>query len=129
MAGKLTPARLKEIQAKIRPGLFLASFAKRLEDDAEDILNALFAIAKGNTQQMQDGSWVVRGDPKDTLAAIKVIMDMGAFKDVVKHLLKVAQKGRPDADPDHEDWIDEYADIEVDDAPAPRKKAPPKKGA
>ena len=75
---------------------------------------------------MQDGSWVVRGDPKDTLAAIKVIMEMGAFKEVVKHLLKVAQKGRPDADPEHEDWIDDYADI---DAQVPPKKGPPKKGS
>ena len=129
MPAKLTPARLSAIQAKIHPGRFLNKFAERLDADADDILEALFAIAKGNTQQMKDGSWVTRADPKDTIAAIKCILDMGAFKETVKHLLKVAQKGRPEADGEEEAWVKEYGEI-AERAPrrTPRAGGPPKKG-
>jgi hypothetical protein len=127
---QLTQKRLKQIERRINPSMFLQRFSKQLEEDGEEILRNLFAIAKGNTQQMQDGSWVARGDPKDAISAIKVILEMGAFKEVVKHLLKVSQKGRPEVDGEEEAWVAEYGDIDDREASAPKKaKGPPKKGS
>lgn len=118
----LTPAKLKHMQAKIRPGLFLSKFAQRLEEDGDDLLDSLFAIAKGNTTKTVQGVVTQHSDPKDVIAAIKTIMDLGGLKEAVKHLLKVAEKGRPTADSEDEEWVDDYADI------ASRKpKGPPKK--
>jgi len=121
----ITPAKLKAMQNRISPGLFLNKFAERLAEDGSDLLDSLFAIALGNTTKRVDGTVVQHSDPKDVLAAMKLIMEMGGMKEAVKHLLKVSQKGRPQADAEDEAWVEEYADIA--DGAKPARKAPPRK--
>src|SRR5687767_3585003 len=85
--------------AALRPGLFLHQFAQLLDKNGSDILVTLFALAKGRWSEPDEkGERILLSDPKDVLSAIKTIIEVGAFKDVVKHLLKVSKKGRPRKD-------------------------------
>lgn len=130
----LTPARLQRLQAQVHPGLFLQRFGTLLDRDGPEILETLFAIAKGNwSEKDPQGQRRLLSDPKDVMTAIRLIKDMGAFDEVMKFLLHVARKGRPKADGETTvpSWVTDYTDgappttepIQV--APPPEKK--PKK--
>ena len=123
----LTPARLEAIKAQVHPGLFLKTFNTLVNKEGSEILQTLFAMAKGTWHEEVDpvsGATVrvMRSDPKDVLTAIKIIMEMGAFKEVIKHLLKVAQKGRPGQDEGTPEWLGEYAALLEAPPPPPEKK-------
>lgn len=118
----LTPARLQAIQARLHPGRFLSRFSVLLDQEGDAILDTLFAIAKGLwTVDATTGERRLSSDPKDVMTAIRLIKDLGAFDEVVKHLLKIAQKGRPSTEGGTvlPDWAADYAD--ADPTPPPPK--------
>ena len=105
----LTKGRLQSIQAKIRPGMFLRTYAAKLDEHGETMLEGLFLIASGQVEDCKIA---------DRLSAIRLIMEMGAFKEVAKTLLKIATKGRPTDGSESEipEWAEEYGAAEAADA-------------
>lgn len=115
----LTRGRLNKIQARIRPGTFLKTFASKLDEHGEDMLEGLFEIAVGHVKvKYDDVGSIVGVDVKDRLSAIRLIMELGAFKDVAKTLLKIATQGRPTDGSESEvpEWANEYAEADAGDA-------------
>lgn len=106
----LTKDRLTAIQARIQPGNFLRKFADQLETHGEEMLRGLFEIAAGHvTVKERDGA-VYDVSVSDRLAAVRLIMELGAFKEVTKTLLKIAAKGRPvdGSDAEIPEWAARY---------------------
>lgn len=126
----LTKERLKTIQAKVAAPTFLREFASKLDEHGPEMLEGLFEIACGHVKIKRDADGEVLGvDVKDRMSAIRLILEMGAFKDVSKALLKIAMKGRPQDGSESEipDWATPYADDEEAPVDVEFTELPPKK--